>query len=927
MDFFQNLSVRIKFFSGIFLIILIFLILIFWQFSKLDTIENKLAVLQSTERSSNIIKELSEINKQEMALLLEIIQTEELGDLQQFYEEHSFTSKKINTFYDSLFYDIKVIFPDNSKAERVKIVNYLNESLSKTNNVLIPYFENVNSIKKAQLEIGDHFIPDELLDISYPEENDTTLTAENDSSETEAINTEIVLVEEGIVSGSSRSVQLSKLYRFYKQNHLQVDNQYVEINKILRNEFALSKAGVDDTADQIKLNNSLFFLIAIIAAIIVLLFISKTVSKPLTELEELASKLAKGELPDHSDVKSSDEIGKMAKALNALTDGLVKTSEFASEIGRSNFDSKFEPLSSKDVLGNSLLEMRKSLQAANEEEHKRKIEDQERNWTTEGLARFGEILRRHTENIGLLSKDIIQNLVKYLNANQGGIFILNDSDPEDIYLELISAYAYNREKFISKKIKLGEGLVGGVAVEKYTIHMTELPEEYIEIESGLGGANPNSLLIVPLKLENNVLGVIELASFNQFKKYEIELVERIAESIASTLSTAKINTTTAELLEQSRIQTQEMQEQDEEMRQNMEEMIAAQEDSLRREEELKKEVEELENLRVNFVAKDKTQRKRLDELSRENIAINKELELLFNQVNRVFESNLDPIILIDEDRKIQFFNFAAERVSEYNRTEILGRGLEAIFDGETRKLLVEDIQLYLQTGRRGLIDKQRHIEIINKSDDNVPVILIMQDVIIRGKRNIAMFMKDLGGVKKLEEERDAIKETLMSKEFDYTTKINSLEGFIHENKLQIPLDLDAHTDLITWSDKYSIQLNIIDQQHKKWIDFINILYKAYKAQAKKKEMEEHISKLLDYTDYHFGFEEKYLEDFNCGNLENHRLKHTEFVASIKKYQKRHKEGEPDAVYKLIIYLNNWILNHIQNDDRRYVECFKLNGLS
>ena len=172
-----------------------------------------------------------------------------------------------------------------------------------------------------------------------------------------------------------------------------------------------------------------------------------------------------------------------------------------------------------------------------------------------------------------------------------------------------------------------------------------------------------------------------------------------------------------------------------------------------------------------------------------------------------------------------------------------------------------------------------------------------------------------------------LKKKLMAKEFDYTTKINTLESFIHENKLQIPLDLEAQTDLITWSDKYSIQLNIIDQQHKKWIDFINILYKAYKAKAEKKEMEEHISKLLDYTDYHFGFEEKYLEDFNCGNLENHKANHAEFVATIKKYQQRYKVDDQDAVYKLIIYLNNWILNHIQTEDKRYVECFKLNGLS
>jgi len=921
MDFFQNLNVRTKLFSGIFLIILVFLVLIFWQFSTLGKIDDNLVVLDNTERSLNAIKELSEINKREMTLLLEIIQVEneeELKELGAIYMEHSLTVKKTDLLYDSLFDDIKIIFPNKSNANRIKIVDFLNTNRRTISDALIPYFENVNSIKRDQIEEGDIFLLEQLIQSPTENENDTT------TSDEIAV---ITVADEGITEGSSRGVQLRGLYKKYKQNYLQVNTQYHEIAKVLRKVFVDSRARAEELTENIKWHNSLFFLIALIAALVVLSLVRRTISRPLTELQSLALKLAEGELPEHSDVLAKDEIGKMAKALNALTDGLIKTSEFASEIGRSNFASEFEPLSNKDVLGNSLLEMRKSLQAANEEENKRKVEDQERNWTTEGLARFGEILRRHTENIGLLSKDIIQNLVKYLNANQGGIFILNDSDPEDVHLELMSAYAYNREKFIKKRIQLGQGLVGGAAVEKYTVHLTELPEEYIEIESGLGGANPNSLLIVPLKLEDTVLGVIEVASFNEFKNYEIELVERIGESIASTLSTAKINTRTAELLEQSRIQAQEMQEQDEEMRQNMEEMIAAQEDSLRREEELKKEVEELETMRVNFVEKDKKQRKKIEELSRDYGSTSEELELLFTQVNRAFESNLEPVIMVDEDSKIQFFNEAAEDLSEYSRTEILGRGLDAIFDEETNKELAEDVLLYFQTGRKGLIDKQRYIDISTRTGEKVPVILTMLDVLIRSKRNIAIFVNNLGTIKKLEAERDSINETLMSKEFDYSTKINILESFIHDNKLQIPIDLEAQSDLITWTDKYSIGLNIIDQQHKKWIDFINILYRSYKSKAKKKDIAEHISKLLDYTDYHFGFEEKYLEDFKCGNLDSHKAEHANFVSNIKTYRGLHNKGDQEAVYKLIIYLNNWILAHIQEDDKRYVECFKLNGLS
>ncbi len=916
MDFFQNVSIKIKLFSGIFLVILIFLILIFWQFSTLNKIDSNQEMLKSTERSIDAVNQLAEINFEEMSRLLELIQSSEIESIESIYESHGFSVKKLTSLYDTLFQDIKLIYPDNSNMGRIKVVNYLNESQSTFNNILIPYFDNVRLVKIDQIKKGDTFAHEKEMVVGGNQ--DTTYTDPN---------IEIVEIIPQAIVGSSRTAQLIKIHQFYKQNYDQQKLQYVEINKVLRDVFNTSSTLVQDLSSRIKLFNSLFLLIAIITSFVILVLISQTISKPLEELEKLASKLSKGELAWHSVFVAKDEIGNMESALHSLTDGLIKTSEFASEIGRGNFESEFEPLSNKDVLGNSLLEMRKSLQAAKEEENKRKVEDQERTWTTEGLARFGEILRRHTENINLLSKDIIINLVKYLKANQGGIFILNDSDEQNIYLDLIAAYAYNREKFLHKRIQLGEGLVGGAAVEKYTIYMTDLPPEYVEIESGLGSANPNSLLIVPLKLENNVLGVIELASFSPFKKYEIELVERIGESIASTLSTAKINTRTAELLEQSRIHTQEMQEQDEEMRQNMEEMIAAQEESVRREEELRKEVAELESMRVNFVDKDKKQRIKIEELNKTTNSQAEELEMIVNQIGRAFESNFEALVLIDDERKVQFFNPAAEELFEYNKSEILGRNFSILTVEETVRELEENILLYFQTGRKGLIDKQREINIINKSGILIPVLLIMADIDLKGKRRIAIFMKNLGEIKSLEKQRDSINETLMSKVFDYTTKITLLENFIQKNNLEVPEDLESQSDLINWSEAYSIELAIIDTQHKKWIEFINILYKSYKTKANKKEIIENISKLLDYTDYHFGFEEKYLEDFNCGNLESHKKEHALFISTIKSYQLQFEKGELEVVYKLIIYLNNWILTHIHEDDKRYVECFKLNGLT
>ena len=130
-------------------------------------------------------------------------------------------------------------------------------------------------------------------------------------------------------------------------------------------------------------------------------------------------------------------------------------------------------------------------------------------------------MRHFNENITSLSDEVIKNLVHYINASQGGLFILDDTDPKHIYLEMLSAFAYDRKKFLTKRIPLGDGLVGVCALEKNTLYITDVPPDYMSIESGLGDSRPKCLLMVPLKSEDSILGVIELASFNLLKPHEL----------------------------------------------------------------------------------------------------------------------------------------------------------------------------------------------------------------------------------------------------------------------------------------------------------------------------------------------------------------------------------------------------------------------
>jgi PAS domain S-box-containing protein len=261
--------------------------------------------------------------------------------------------------------------------------------------------------------------------------------------------------------------------------------------------------------------------------------------------------------------------------------------EFIREIEKGNLDFQSQALTGQggaNVLTTSLLSMRDQMKKIAQEE-------KERNWVTEGLAKFVEILRSNNDKSKELADQIINNLVKYMDANQGALYVLNDENNEDIFLEQAACYAYNRKKHHEHRINPGEGLVGQVLFEKQTTYLTNVPPDYVRITSGLGEALPRNLLIVPLKIDDNILGVVEIASFQDVRPYQIGFVERLGESIASAISSVKVNQRTKHLLEETQQHAEEMKSQEEEMRQNMEELQATQEEMQR----VLKEVQGKEN--------------------------------------------------------------------------------------------------------------------------------------------------------------------------------------------------------------------------------------------------------------------------------------------------------------------------------------------
>ncbi len=302
---------------------------------------------------------------------------------------------------------------------------------------------------------------------------------------------------------------------------------------------AKKKEEMNEQILNLILGIALIGIIIIMVSAFSLYLFGESITKPIFMIEKQLSQMSKGKIVEKLDIQRSDEIGNMKKSLDDLVDGFRMYSEFALEIGRRNFTGEFKTLSKDDVIGNSLIEMRESLKAAEKEENIRKEENAIRQWVAEGLTLLGDILRINSGNLRLLAEKVLVKLLSYLNANQGGIFIVDEDSEQKKFLELYAAVAYSRKKYINKKIPVTEGLIGACFLEREKIYITNLPDNYIDITSGLGAANPTNLILVPLMLENNIFGVIELASFQVFNKYEIEFIERVAQSIAVSISRSK----------------------------------------------------------------------------------------------------------------------------------------------------------------------------------------------------------------------------------------------------------------------------------------------------------------------------------------------------------------------------------------------------
>ncbi len=328
-----------------------------------------------------------------------------------------------------------------------------------------------------------------------------------------------------------------------------------------------------------------------------------------------------------------------------------------------------------------LLQMRKHIMERKETEQSLRhaiAENERENWLKAGLGELNETIRGEQDAVDLAQK-IIAKLADYLNASVGAIYLREDDDT----LRMIGSYAYSKRKHISNDFKLGQGLVGQAALEKKSILVTEVPDDYTVIRSGLGEAHPRNILVQPFLYENKLTGVIELGSFDKLSDLQLAFLEKASESIAIAIDSALSRTRMTELLEETQRQSEQLQNQQEELRATNEELEQQTEKLKKSEEVLKTQQEELESSN--------------SELEEKTVALEEQKQELENSWNQI-KGKSKELELASKYKSEFLSNVSHELRTPLNSMLILARMLADNEQGNLSDDQVESAQVILEGG-------------------------------------------------------------------------------------------------------------------------------------------------------------------------------------------------------------------------------------
>ena len=429
------------------------------------------------------------------------------------------------------------------------------------------------------------------------------------------------------------------------------------------------------------------------------------------EIVNQANRLAQGDYSVHIVPRSEKDI--LGKALFEMTKRLGEITTISEAIAAGDYSRKIDSKGKSDLLGQAINQMTQKLQQVTDE-------SQKLDWLKTGQTELNEKMRGEQE-LSALTQNILSYIADYLNA-QVGVFFLAEGEG----FKLVSSYAYKQRNGNYNEFKRGEGLIGQAALEKKSILFTQVPKEHINlsINSGMGESPARDIFVLPLIYEEQVLGVLELATSRHFTAAEIELLDRVADNIAITLNSAQSRLRMQALLDEYQKLTHTLQTQQQEI------------------------IESEERIRA------------------------------------IVDTVIDAIITIDEKGIIESFNPAAEQLFGYTWSEVIGQNIKMLMPEPYHSKHDQYLRNYLNTGHAKLIGNPREAIGQRKNGSTFPIDLAVSEMIVGEKRLFTGIIRDITERKKADEALREQQEELQSTNEELRSQQEALQEANEELQTQ-----------------------------------------------------------------------------------------------------------------------------------------------
>lgn len=314
------------------------------------------------------------------------------------------------------------------------------------------------------------------------------------------------------------------------------------------------------------------------------LYISRALTKPIIADMKFAQAIAENKLDTTLDVNQNDELGDLARALNTMARKLQKL-----------------------------------------------------DWLKVGKEGLDDQLRGEYEPEEL-AKRLVTYITKYLGAELGAIYLLENDD-----LILKSSYAFSDRSGNFNRIQLGEGMVGQAALENEVIVFSNIKENAPALNYGAGEQIPENYLAVPIAFENKVFGVLLLGSISPFSNLEREFVDHNLSKSGVLMNAAKSRQVIRELLEQAKEQQEELQATNEELEEQTHALQQSEAEMKVQREELRATNEELEEQTKALQQSEAELQAQQEELRVTNEELEERTKALLEQTETIGKKNADLI--------------------------------------------------------------------------------------------------------------------------------------------------------------------------------------------------------------------------------------------------------------------------------------------